>query len=46
MSNKIPNFVMNYKMPSGAAGTGIKLLIGAGVLLYAGSQSMFNGKSN
>jgi len=42
MNSRIPNFVMQYKMPSGAAGTGLKLLIGAGVLLYAGSQSLFN----
>jgi prohibitin 2 len=31
-------------MPGGTAGTstGIKILLGAGVLLYAGSQSLFN----
>jgi len=42
MTTRIPNFVMNYKMPGGAAGTGVKLLIGAGLVLYAGSQSLFN----
>jgi len=42
MSSRIPNFVMQYKMPSGATGTGIKLAIGAIALIYAGSQSLFN----
>lgn len=43
MSNRIPNFnnLVNVKLPQGGSGL-VKALIGAGVLLYAGSQSLFN----
>lgn len=41
-SSKIPNFLSNAKMPSGASGTGLKILLGAGVLVWATSQSLFN----
>jgi len=44
MADRIPNILMNYKnkMPSGAAGTGLKILIGVGILGFAGAQSLFN----
>jgi len=43
MSARIPNFVNKYKMPrSSGASTGLSILLGAGVLLYAGSQTLFN----
>jgi prohibitin 2 len=39
--NRIPKQLANYKVPSGATGTGIGLLVGAGLVLYAGYNSLF-----
>lgn len=43
MANRLPNFnnLTNVKLPPGGSGI-IKAAIGAGILLYAGSQSIFN----
>ena len=44
MSNRFPNFnnLTYAKIPQGGSGL-IKALIAGGILLYAGSQSIFNG---
>jgi len=43
MANRLPNFnnLTNVKLPPGGSNI-IKVAIGAGLLLYAGSQSIFN----
>lgn len=45
MNNKFPNFnnlTQFTKIPQGGSGV-VKALIAGGILLYAGSQSLFNG---